>query len=129
MREPRFAVQIVGERVEALAAGVDRQHLARIARREIEIEVEIDLHGFTAPEARRLVIDTIAEAAAAGERCLRIVHGRGRHSEAGPVLKAGLLDWLTSPPLAARVMAFATAPPEEGGAGATIVLLRRARAT
>jgi DNA-nicking Smr family endonuclease len=113
--------------VRALAPGADRAHLQRILRGEVAIEVEIELHGFTAPEARRLVTSTLLEMMRAGERCARIVHGRGRHSVAGPVLKAGVLEWLTSEPLAARVLAFATAPPAEGGAGATIVLLRRTR--
>jgi DNA-nicking Smr family endonuclease len=43
------------------------------------------------------------------------------------VLREGVTDWLTAPPLAARVMAFASARPEDGGSGATYVLLRRVR--
>ncbi len=122
-----FAIEIAGEQVRALAPGVDRQHLLRILRGEIEIEVEIELHGYSALGARRLVTETLLDMLREGERCARIVHGRGRHSEAGPVLKAGVLEWLTSPPLAALVLAFATGRPDEGGAGATIVLLRRTR--
>jgi DNA-nicking Smr family endonuclease len=122
-----FTIELSGEHVRALAPGVDRAHLLRIVRGELEIEVEIELHGYSSLAARRLVAETLSEMLREGERCARIVHGRGRHSEAGPVLKAGVLEWLTSPPLAASVLAFATAPPAEGGAGATIVLLRRVR--
>jgi DNA-nicking Smr family endonuclease len=122
-----FSIELAGEHVRALAPGVDRAHLRRIARGEVAIEVEIELHGYTAASAKQLVTSTLLEMVRDGERCARIVHGRGRHSEAGPVLKAGVLDWLTSEPLASHVLAFATAPPQEGGAGATIVLLRRAR--
>lgn len=122
-----FRVELAGEHVRALAPGVDPAQLGRIVRGELEIEVEIDLHGYTADRAERLVLSTLHEMVRCGERCVRIVHGRGRHSEAGPVLKAGVLEWLTSEPLASQVLAFATAPPAEGGAGATIVLLRRAR--
>jgi DNA-nicking Smr family endonuclease len=43
------------------------------------------------------------------------------------VLRDGVLAWLTAPPLAARVMAFATALPRDGGPGASYVLLRRTR--
>jgi DNA-nicking Smr family endonuclease len=46
----------------------------------------------------------------------------------GPVLKEAVLGWLCEPPLARLVMAFASAVPEHGGAGATYVLLRRQRA-
>ena len=122
-----FALELAGEHVRGLAAGVDRAHLRRLLRGEIAIEVEIELHGLGVPRARQLVTGTLLEMERAGERCARIVHGRSRHSAAGPVLKAGVLDWLTSEPLASRVLAFATAPPAEGGPGATIVLLRRAR--
>jgi len=124
-----FAVEISGEHVRALAAGVDRQHLVRLVRGEVAIDVEIDLHGCNERDARALVADTLAEMLREGERCARIVHGRGRHSLAGPVLKAALLEWLTAPPLAQQVLAFATAGPGAGGAGATLVLLRRARAS
>ena len=122
-----FEIELAGEQVRALAPGVDRAHLRRIVRGELEIEVEIELHGYRADAARRLVTATLTEMLREGERCARIVHGRGRHSAAGPVLKAAVLEWLTSEPLASRVLAFATAPAAEGGAGATIVLLRRAR--
>lgn len=122
-----FTIELAGEHVRALAPGVDRAHLLRIQRGEVEIEVEIELHGYNAPDAQRLVTSTLLDMLAEGERCARIVHGRGRHSEAGPVLKAGVLEWLTMEPLASQVLAFATAPPAEGGAGATIVLLRRVR--
>jgi DNA-nicking Smr family endonuclease len=120
-----FAIEIAGEDVRALAPGVDRAHLQRLVRGEIAIDVEIDLHGCSEAEARQLVADTLAEMQSQGERCARVVHGRGRHSVAGPVLKAALLEWLTTPPLAQRVLAFATAGPGAGGAGATLVLLRR----
>ncbi|HEU4429102.1 MAG TPA: Smr/MutS family protein [Myxococcota bacterium] len=124
-----FSVEISGEHVRALAPGVDRAHLVRLVRGEVAIDVEIDLHGCDEREARALVADTLAEMHLAGERCARIVHGRGRHSVAGPVLKAALLEWLTTPPLAQSVLAFATAGPRAGGAGATLVLLRGARAS
>jgi DNA-nicking Smr family endonuclease len=54
-----------------------------------------------------------------------VIHGRGQHSAAEPVLKRQLPDWLTAPPLAAHVLAFSPAPTRLGGAGATLVLLRR----
>ena len=56
-----------------------------------------------------------------------MVHGRGLHSPEGPVLKEALPGWLAAAPIGARVLAFATAGPEAGGAGASYVLLRRSR--
>jgi DNA-nicking Smr family endonuclease len=122
-----FVVTRTGERVEGLARGVDPAHLRRLRRGEVEVERDLDLHGETAREARGQVAAALRAAYDAGERCLRIVHGRGLHSPGAPVLKDAALDWLAEPPLAALVLAFASAPPREGGAGALLVLLRRKR--
>lgn len=122
-----FVVTRTGERVEGLARGVDPAHLRRLRRGEVEVERDLDLHGETAREARAQVAAALRAAYDAGERCLRVVHGRGLHSPGAPVLKDAVLDWLAEPPLAALVLAFASAPPREGGAGALLVLLRRKR--
>ena len=116
-----------GERVEGLAQGIDRQHLLRLRRGEWRVERRVDLHGLTAPEARRELVSELQDAVAEGVRCVLVIHGRGLHSESGPVLRDGVLTWLTAPPLAQRVMAFASALPRDGGPGASYVLLRRTR--
>jgi DNA-nicking Smr family endonuclease len=125
--EGGFEIQRAGERCEGLAHGIDRKHLRALRRGELPVERRIDLHGLVAAEARRALAGEVREAHAAGERCLLVVHGRGLHSEGGPVLRDGVVAWLTAPPLAALVMAFATAAPRDGGPGASYVLLRRAR--
>jgi DNA-nicking Smr family endonuclease len=124
----RFEVARTGERVEGIAAGIDRAHLRRLKRGEIEPARRIDLHGQERRSARPLVERELRAAYEAGERCVAFVHGRGLRSEAGPVLKEALLEWLQAPPLSAVVLAFASAPPQEGGTGALHVLLRRKRA-
>jgi DNA-nicking Smr family endonuclease len=125
--EPEFEVERSGERLEGVASGVDRAHLRRLRRGEVEPEQRLDLHGMTAGEARRALGAVLREAAAAGVRCVLVVHGRGLHSEGGAVLKDGVVDWLTAPPLSRLVLAFASALPRDGGAGASYVLLRRRR--
>jgi DNA-nicking Smr family endonuclease len=122
-----FEVERSGERCEGLAHGIDRAHLARLRRGEQRVERRVDLHGLTAAEARRALAAELRAAFAEGVRCVLVVHGRGLHSEAGPVLRDGLAEWLTAPPLAPLVMAFASAQPRDGGPGASYVLLRRAR--
>jgi DNA-nicking Smr family endonuclease len=124
----RFEVERVGERVEGRAPGIDRKHLSRLRSGDVRVEVRVDLHGLHGPEAREAVREALIGAAAAGQRCALVIHGRGHHSESGPVLKKELLRWLAEPPLGARVMAFASATPADGGAGATYVLLRRGAA-
>jgi DNA-nicking Smr family endonuclease len=122
-----FHVEWQGEQVRGWADGIDRAHLRRLRRGEIEPELELDLHGLREDEAARSVASLIAEAVADGVRCIGLIHGRGHRSEDGPVLKGACVRWLSEEPLAARVMAFHSAPAAEGGTGATWVLLRRTR--
>ncbi|MEN8159592.1 MAG: Smr/MutS family protein [Myxococcota bacterium] len=122
-----FAIERLGERSEGLAQGVDRKHLLRLRRGERRIERRVDLHGLVAAEAKRLLARELTSAQTEGLRCVLVIHGRGLHSEDGPVLREGVVAWLTTEPLARRVMAFASARPEHGGPGASYVLLRRIR--
>jgi DNA-nicking Smr family endonuclease len=122
-----FAVTREGERVYGLAGGVDRRHLRNLRAGEIEADRDVDLHGLHSRAAREDVTFELRDAYEEGERCVRIVHGRGLRSPSGPVLKDAVVEWIQAPPLAAIVLAFAGAPPAWGGSGALLVLLRRAR--
>jgi DNA-nicking Smr family endonuclease len=82
----------------------------------VPIEDAIDLHAF-APRDVRDVVDAYLEAAQdAGFREVRIIHGRGIG-----VQRESVRALLARHP---RVRAFADAPPERGGWGATVVVLR-----
>jgi DNA-nicking Smr family endonuclease len=122
-----FRVERVGERHQGLAHGIDRRHLLRLRRGDTPVEAEVDLHGLLRREAAATLGRALGNAQAEGLRCVLVVHGRGRHSPEGAVLRDAVVSWLTAPPLATSVMAFASAQPRDGGAGATYVLLRRAR--
>lgn len=121
------SVEQRGERMEGLAEGVDRALLRRLRAGRVPFQREIDLHGLDARSARRALHEALAEAVDVGERCALVVHGRGRSASAGPVLKRALPRWLAEPPIGPHVLAFASALPRDGGAGATYVLLRRRR--
>ncbi len=120
-----FTVRESGERIEGLASGIDRAHLDRLKRGQIPVDSEIDLHGLTRREAGSVIRAELLDAFRMGERCVLIIHGRGAGSETGPVLKEALLGWLCKPPLDRLVMAFSSAIPDHGGAGASYVLLRK----
>jgi DNA-nicking Smr family endonuclease len=122
-----FLLEAAGDRIEARAADVGRKTLARLRRGDFPVDSELDLHGLTSRQARRTLVKHLEAARDRGARCALVVHGRGRHSEAGAVLRDVLPDWLQESPLAALVMAFCTAPALRGGSGALLVLLRRAR--
>ncbi len=125
----KFVIERHGERVEGLAPDADRRQLLRLERGELPVEMRLDLHGYTEDEARRAVLDALERAARRALRCLLIVHGRGLRSAAGPVLKEALPGWLSQSPRGRRVLAFTSARPAQGGAGATLVLLRKQRAS
>jgi DNA-nicking Smr family endonuclease len=98
--------------------------LKQLRRAQFAVQDEIDLHQMNAVTAERSLRDFLHEARRHDRRCVRIVHGKGLHSPALPVLRV-----LVERILAHRndVLAYASAPPRMGGTGATLVLLRRLR--
>ncbi len=105
------------------APGVDRRELRKLKRGEYKAGDHRDLHGMTAAEACASVQRFIANSRHRRYRCVCIVHGRGLHSAAGTasVVKTRVREYLRANPV---VLAFADAPPSDGGAGAVYVLLR-----
>jgi DNA mismatch repair protein MutS2 len=79
------------------------------------IESQLDLRGLTTEEARQRVDQYLNDAFMEGLNTVRIVHGKGT----GAVRQA-VRDVLSDHPL---VRSHETAPPREGGDGATVVLL------
>jgi DNA-nicking Smr family endonuclease len=84
--------------------------------RHVPIGDSFDLHSFRPEDVRSVVDEYLLEAAAAGYREVRLIHGKGigvRRAEVRRLL-AGRDD----------VAGYFDAPPERGGSGATIVVLR-----
>lgn len=116
------------EYVEGAAVGVDRRLMRRLRAGEFAYQAHVDLHGLTAEEARGAVDAFLLRAYLNNHRCVLIVHGRGRNSKDQiPVLKSRLTSWLARGQSTRMILAFATARPCDGGAGALYVLLRRNR--
>jgi DNA-nicking Smr family endonuclease len=86
------------------------------------------LHGMIQPDAKAALLAFILKSVGKGMRTVLVVHGRGLGSPGGrPVLKRATAQWLSHGEIGAHVHAFATARPQDGGAGAMYVLLRRDR--
>jgi DNA-nicking Smr family endonuclease len=121
-----FDIADTGEYTEGIASGVDRRLLVRLRRGDYAIQSHLDLHGLTQKEARAQMDEFIARSRKDGHRCVLIVHGRGlRSKDHVPVLKERLKVWLSRGGIGKQVLAFCTARPVDGGAGAVYVLLRR----
>jgi DNA-nicking Smr family endonuclease len=94
---------------------------ARLRRGQWALQGELDLHGLTREAARERLVAFLREAHRRGQRCVRVVHGKG-HGSPGkqPVLKDKVQRWLAQ---RSEVIAFAQASGAQGGAGALLVLL------
>lgn len=123
-----FDITDTREYVEGVVIGLDPRLIRRLRRGDFSWQAYVDLHGLTAVEGRDAVDRFILESFRAGRRCVLIVHGRGHNSkDHTPVLKERLKSWLAHGRIGKVVLAFATARPCDGGAGALYVLLRRER--
>jgi DNA-nicking Smr family endonuclease len=122
-----FTIQHTDEYMEGVAPGIDRRLAQRLHRGDYAIQAQLDLHGYTVDEAKELLDRFLTRAFTSGQRCVRLIHGRGKNSpDNRPVLKEYVQMWLSQGRLSRLVLAFATAPTHDGGAGAAYVLLRRA---
>lgn len=101
--------------------GVGIDVVNKLRRGHWSVQAEIDLHGLRRDEARDSLAQFIRDTARRGQRCVRVVHGKGLGSPGRqPVLKAKVQRWLAQ---SAEVIAFVQGSGPQGGAGALIVLL------
>lgn len=107
-------------------ADVDKRTADRLKRGKLPIEARLDLHGMTQEEALTELAGFLARVQSAGKRCVLIITGKGAGREGG-VLRRQLPQWLNQPANRARVVAFSSAQPRDGGHGAVYVLLKRLR--
>lgn len=112
-----------GEEISWLRPGLQRRVLIRLRRGHWSVQDEIDLHQMNVEAASRSIQIFIENALASGKRCVKIIHGKGlRSGPAGPRLKSVAARVLSRH---ANVLAFASAPPTDGGTGAVYVLLKQ----
>lgn len=109
--EPRFA-----HRPHATAL-----HVEQLRSGALTYQRKLDLHQRRADSAQQALVRAIKASARAGETVLLVIHGRGKHTGGVSVLREELPEWLESND---RVVAYAPAQEADGGAGATLVLLR-----
>jgi len=122
----RFDISDTEEFIEGHAHGLDLQVVRKLRKGEFAVQAHLDLHGLLKDEAKVELEAFLAGARQAGKRCVLVVHGRGLHSkDQVPVLKGALKRWMATHRFARHVLAFATARPHDGGAGAVYVLLKK----
>jgi len=82
----------------------------------VPITDSFDLHSFRPEDLAPVLADYLDEARARGFREVRLIHGKGTGARRAQVRRLLGED--------ARVADFFDAPPERGGTGATIVLIK-----
>jgi len=112
-----------GQSLSFARPSVGRRTFRKLARGSFSVQSEIDLHGLTVAEARTVLGDFIEGSVERGDRCVRVIHGKGLGSgDRGPILKAKVDNWLRKWD---PVLAFISARQVDGGTGAVYVLLKK----
>lgn len=108
-------------------SGVDRRSIQRIRRGKLTPEATLDLHGYSQADAMHQFQLFIRHAVEQGIRLIRVITGHGKmrdYSEAG-ILRQALPRWVNLPENRRYIINYENARPQEGGAGAWLILLRR----
>ncbi len=95
--------------------------LQRLGRGEYAAQEELDLHHSSAAHAEALLRGFLKQARDAEVGCVRIIHGKGLHSDSRMPTIKNLVDRLLRH--RSDVLAFHSAPAAQGGNGAVLVLL------
>jgi DNA-nicking Smr family endonuclease len=122
LKSVNFAEMIDLYPIKAKKEQVDL-HIARNQpRNNLRIERTLDLHGDTRKEAECTVENFLKRCYNDHIRCVRIIHGKGKHSKTGTaILKHYLQSTLECHPL---VLKTTSAGFHDGQSGATIVILK-----
>ncbi|GGI85750.1 Smr/MutS family protein [Legionella impletisoli] len=117
---PVYADTILSHR----EAGLPLKRFQQLKKGLIPWQSRLDLHGLSVDHAANALRLFISHQNLEGNRSLLIIHGKGGHRGEVPMIKSYVNHWLAQFP---EVLAFHSALPRDGGAGAVYVLLKRHR--
>lgn len=122
----RFEVIDDGMVLEGRRLDTDPREIRRLRQGRYPIDGSLDLHGHPAEEARAAVARFVSRRRKQGDRAVRIIHGKGKHSARGhAVLRGELGAWLSQGTSAQHVLAFTSLEEEDGSTGSVAVLLAK----
>ncbi len=126
IRHGDIEIEQTPEYIEGSVQPHGRLYLDDLRSGRFSIQAHLDLHGLTLQNARFVLEEFMWESVRAGFTCVRVIHGRGRHSHKHhPVLKENIQRWLATRRMSRHVIAYTSARVCDGGGGAVYVLLRR----
>lgn len=103
--------------------GVQHGVYGKLRRGRYEPQATLDLHRRSAEQARRELWQFVEDCSECQLRTVMVLHGKGDRSPQAGVLKSYVCHWCTLMP---QVLAYHSAQPYHGGAGALYVLLKKA---
>jgi DNA-nicking Smr family endonuclease len=121
--------------VDLASASLDRTWDRKTALGEVQPDMVVDLHGHSLAQAHQLLIRALHKAVTRRARILLVITGKGAKPDPVPlppgsyrgVLRDALPQWLARDDLRGHIAATRPAHIRHGGAGATYVILKRAR--
>jgi len=126
VRNGNVEIEHTAEYIEGSVHPQGRLYLDDLRSGRFSVQAHVDLHGLNLQEARFVLDEFLLESVRAGFSCVRVIHGRGRHSHKHhPVLKENIQRWLCTRRLGRHVIAYTSARRCDGGGGAVYVLLRK----
>lgn len=126
VREGNVEIEHTAEYIEGSVHPHGRLYLDDLRSGRFSVQAHLDLHGLNLQEARFILEEFLLESVRAGFSCVRVIHGRGRHSHKHyPVLKENIQRWLCTRRMSRHVIAYTSARRCDGGGGAVYVLLRK----
>jgi DNA-nicking Smr family endonuclease len=102
-------------------SGISDKRMQKLRKGDLYTNASIDLHGLTIQQTGAALAQFIPSAQNNHTECILIVHGKGS-TEHYPILKSFLNAWL---PTLEQALAYCSALPRDGGAGAIYVLLKK----
>jgi DNA-nicking Smr family endonuclease len=126
MHNEDVAAELLPGYIEGAVHAKDRLYLDDLRSGRFAVQARLDLHGMNRHEARFALDEFILASVRASLSCVRVIHGRGRHShKQRSILKDSIPQWLCSRRLGRHVIAYTSARRYDGGDGAVYILLRR----
>lgn len=125
--DPNASVPVLDhpEYIEGWVGVAGKRFLPNLRSGMYSIQGHIDLHGLSRLEAQGAVEEFVFDMSRFRSCCVKIIHGRGLNSPNDKaILKDNLQRWLCMRRMSRLVVAYASAPVNDGGVGAVYVLLR-----
>jgi DNA-nicking Smr family endonuclease len=102
--------------------GVQHGVFGKLRRGRYQPEATLDLHRCTVEQARSDLWEFLQDCMECQLRAVMVLHGKGDRSPRAGVLKSYVAHWLRDIP---EVLAYHSAQPYHGGAGALYVMLKK----